>query len=119
MVAFAFKMADFVAKGCMLITLPSFLISLSIVSFLRIGVSSAMLTLKGSKCCTRICPQKLNTFSLITFWNPLMNARDKIIAATLIVVAAIANRMMNREKDCSRLSAIRLAMNKGVFNQLI
>jgi hypothetical protein len=41
------------------------------------------------------------------------------MAATLMVVAAIANRMMNREKDCCRFSAIRLAMNKGVFNQLI
>jgi hypothetical protein len=48
-----------------------------------------------------------------------MNAKDKIIAATLMVVAAMANRMMNREKDCCRLSAILWAMKRGVFNQLV
>ncbi len=48
-----------------------------------------------------------------------MKASDNIIAATLMVVAAIANRMMNREKDCCRLSAILLAMKRGVFNRLV
>jgi hypothetical protein len=38
------------------------------------------------------------------------------MAATLITVAVIASRMIKRENECSRLNAIRLAMNKGVFN---
>jgi hypothetical protein len=38
------------------------------------------------------------------------------MAATLMVVAAMANRMINREKEGSLFRAIRLAMNKGVFN---
>jgi hypothetical protein len=38
------------------------------------------------------------------------------MAATLMVVAAMANRMMNLEKEGSLFRAIRLAINRGVFN---
>jgi len=41
------------------------------------------------------------------------------MAVTLIVVAAMANRMMNREKDCCRLKAMRFAIKAAVFNNRI
>jgi hypothetical protein len=40
------------------------------------------------------------------------------MAATLMTVAAMANRMMNLENDGSLFSAILLAMKKGVFNRV-
>jgi len=40
------------------------------------------------------------------------------MAATLIAVAVIASRMMNREKDRSRLKATRRAMNAATFKQI-
>jgi len=39
-----------------------------------------------------------------------------IITATLITVAAMESRIMNRENDCCSLSAMRFAMKKGRFN---
>jgi hypothetical protein len=39
-----------------------------------------------------------------------VKARVTIITATLITVATIERRIMNREKDFCRLNAIRLAM---------
>jgi hypothetical protein len=44
-----------------------------------------------------------------------MKASDRIMAATLMVVAAMANRMINLEKEGSLFRAIRLAINRGVF----
>jgi hypothetical protein len=41
------------------------------------------------------------------------------MAATLIVVAATASRMINLEKDCCRLKAMRLAINEDIFNGFI
>jgi len=42
-----------------------------------------------------------------------------IITATLIAVAAIASLIMKREKDRSRLNAIRFAINEAVFNPFV
>jgi hypothetical protein len=39
------------------------------------------------------------------------------MAATLITVALIASLMMNREKDCCRLKAMRLAIKEATFNR--
>jgi hypothetical protein len=39
-----------------------------------------------------------------------------IITATLIAVAAMASRIIKREKERCRLNAIRRAMNEAVFN---
>lgn len=39
------------------------------------------------------------------------------MAPTLITVAVIASRMMNRENDFSRLKAIRRAINEGIFKR--
>jgi hypothetical protein len=41
-----------------------------------------------------------------------------IIAATLIMVAAVANRIIKREKDRCWLNATRLAINEVIFNGL-
>jgi len=69
-----------------------------------------MVAFSGCLYWTRICPQKLNTFWLTVSWNPFVNASVTIITATLIIVATMESRMMNREKDFWRLNAIRLAM---------
>jgi hypothetical protein len=66
-----------------------------------------------------MCPQKLNTFSLTTFWNPLIKDNDTIMAATLRVVAAMDNLIMKRENDCSLLKAMRLAMKNGRFRTMV
>jgi hypothetical protein len=39
------------------------------------------------------------------------------MAPTLMIVAAIASRMINREKDRSRLKAMRRAIKEGVFKR--
>src|ERR1700744_4625943 len=81
------------------------------------GASSEMVARLGEKCCTRICPQRLKTFWLMAYWNPFVKARVRIMAPTLITVAVIASRMMNREKDFSRLKAMRRAIKEGVFKR--
>jgi len=43
--------------------------------------------------------QKLKIFWLTVSWNPLVKASVTIMTATLIVVAAMERRIMNREKD--------------------
>src|SRR5215470_17043934 len=63
-----------------------------------------------------MCPQKLKTFWLTVSWNPLVNARVTIITATLMTVAPIESRIMNREKDRWRLNAIRFAIKLATFN---
>jgi hypothetical protein len=58
-VSAVFRIAERVAKVCKCRTPGCWRISTSAESFRRIGSSSAMLTRKGSICCTRTCPQKL------------------------------------------------------------
>ena len=100
----------------MLVTFGFCLISCITVSFFSICSSSAMVLFIGCLYCTRTCPQKLKIFWLTVSWNPFVNARVTIITATLIVVATIERRMMNREKDLWRLNAIRLAIKLATLN---
>ena len=94
-----------------------FVIRWLIESFLVIGVSSAIETRCASKLWMRICPQKLNTLSLIVFWNPLAKASVTIITITLITVAATESLITKREKDFCWLNAIRFAIKPEMFNQ--
>src|ERR1700680_5022684 len=87
----------------------------AMVSFFSICSSSAMLALRGCLYCTRICPQKLKTFWLTVSWKPFVKASVTIITATLMTVATIERRMMNREKDFCRLNAMRLAIKLATF----
>jgi len=59
--------------------------------------------------------RKLNTFWLTCSWKPLTNASVMIITATLIMVAAMESRMMNREKDRCWLNAIRFAIKPATL----
>ena len=43
----------------------------------------------------------------------------RIMAMTLMAVAAMASRMINLEKECWLLKAIRLAINLEKFNRKI
>jgi hypothetical protein len=43
----------------------------------------------------------------------------RIMAITLMAVAVMASRMINLEKECSLLNAMRRAMNLEKFNQEI
>jgi hypothetical protein len=45
-----------------------------------------------------------------------MKASDSTMAATLMIVAVMASRIMNREKEGSLFRAMRRAMKRGVFN---
>jgi hypothetical protein len=47
----------------------------------------------------RMCPQKLNIFCATFSWKPLASANVTTITITLMTVATMDNRMMNREKD--------------------
>ena len=49
-------------------------------------------------------------------WKPDVNPMVTSMAATLMAVAAMARRIINREKDCCLLKATRLAMNAAIFN---
>jgi hypothetical protein len=64
-----------------------------------------------------MCPQKLKTLLLITFWKPLTKLNATIMTATLIIVAVIASRIINLEKVFCLLKAIRLAIKEDTFNQ--
>ena len=64
-----------------------------------------------------MCPQKLKTLLLITFWKPLTKLNATIITATLIVVAVIARLIINREKVFCLLKAIRPAIKDDTFNR--
>src|SRR5258708_16164662 len=85
------------------------------LSFLMIGVSSEMIALSGCFSCMRIWPQKLNTFWLTVSWKPLANDKVTIITITLITVATMDKRMMNREKDFCWLNAILFAIKPATF----
>ena len=85
------------------------------VSFSDIGCSSAIADLPGEAYCTRICPHRLKIFWLMVYWNPFVKARVRSMAAMLIAVAVMASRMINREKDRSRLKATRRAINAATF----
>jgi hypothetical protein len=65
-----------------------------------------------------MCPQKLKTLLLITFWKPLTKLNATIITATLIMVAVIAKPIINREKVFCLLKAIRFAINEETFKTL-
>src|SRR5687768_14326687 len=110
-------MAFLVAYACMVFISGIVFRRLEIESFLTMGVSSAIETLCASKLCTRICPQKLKTLSLIVFWNPPAKARVTIITITLITVADTESLITKREKDFCWLKAIRFAINPEMFKQ--
>ena len=55
----------------------------------------------------------------MAYWNPFVKAMVSSIAATLMIVAAMARRMMKRENDLSRLKAIRRAIKAGTFKEAI
>jgi hypothetical protein len=55
----------------------------------------------------------------MAYLNPCAKAIVRIIAMTLMAVAVMARRMINLEKECSLLNAIRRAMKLGRFNQEI
>ena len=76
-----------------------------------------MLACVNTFCCTLMCPQKLNTLLLITFWKPLTKLNATIITATLMVVAVIASPIINLEKVFCLLKAILLAMKDDTFNR--
>jgi hypothetical protein len=63
-----------------------------------------------------MCPRKLKTLLLITFWKPLTKLTATIITATLIMVAVIASPMMKREKVFCLLNAIRFAISRKHSN---
>ncbi len=58
-----------------------------------------------------MCPQKLKTFWLTVSWKPFTNESVTIITATLIIVAPIDKRIINRENDFCWLKAMRCAIN--------
>lgn len=64
-------------------------------------------------------PKKLNTLLLMVCWKPLENASVMIITATLMAVATVDNRMINREKVRCGLNAILPAINGAIFNGMI
>ena len=78
-----------------------------------------MLAFMGWRYCTRTCPQKENTFWLTVSWNPFTKDRVMIITVTLMIVATVDNRMINRENDFCWLKAMRVAMNEDRFTELI
>jgi hypothetical protein len=45
-------------------------------------------------------PEKPNIFSAIAYLNPTAKAIVRIMAITLMAVAAMARRMINLEKEC-------------------
>lgn len=62
-----------------------------------------------------ICPQNSKIFRLISCLNPAIKAVAAIITATLSATAAMAIRMMSREKFFPPENAMRRAIKKGRF----
>src|SRR5688500_4585523 len=107
--------ADLVAYRSTLFTSGREAANNSMVSFFLMGVSSAILDCVNTFCCIRMCPQKLKTLLLITFWKPLTKLTATIMMATLIIVAVIARPIMKRENVFCLLKAIRLAIKDDIF----
>jgi hypothetical protein len=66
-----------------------------------------------------MCPEKLYILVAIACWNPFVNAMVRIIAITLIAVAAMASRMINLEKECWLLNATRRAIKREMFKNAV
>jgi len=62
-----------------------------------------------------MCHKKEKTFPLTVCSKPLTKESVMIITATLITVAVMESRIMNREKDFCWLKAMRRAIKEETF----